>query len=378
VRRLLVSGFTAAACLLGASRCQAIDAGDASTLNSMVRYFTDTDHVIVRSLTNDYSMALRADTQLSLHWNNENVRVPAVRAPVGSQQAIDAITTASRPIAGNAFQDFVKQRNEMEGEVTRGHAAVDFYYSVESDYYAHQLGARVDRDLRDQTINLSLGTSVGWDEIRPLADDRAHSGPANKTTLHWNAVATEVLTPTTLMRYGVEYNVVDGLQHNAYRNVYAGGTQVPERHPDHRQRRDGFIKLSQYIANRSSLKLNYRLYNDDWGITSHELESELNQYVTHSVSARYQYRYYTQNAAWFYRSEYATTNGIDGYLTGDYRMNALQSHLFGVSLHVDMDALAATHPLLGRTALWLNYERYFNSNSYSANILETGLDFHFQ
>jgi len=59
-------------------------------------------------------------------------------------------------------------------------------------------------------------------------------------------------------------------------------------------------------------------------------------------------------------------------------MNDLASHLFGVSLHVDMDALAAAHPLLGRTSLWFDYERYFNSNNYSANILETGLDFTFQ
>ena len=28
--------------------------------------------------------------------------------------------------------------------------------------------------------------------------------------------------------------------------------------------------------------------------------------------------------------------------------------------------------------LWLDYERYFNSNNYSANIVETGLDFRFQ
>jgi hypothetical protein len=356
----------------------AIDVGDTSTLNSLMRFFTDTDHITVRSVTNDYSMPIRTDMQLALHWNNERVTIPAVKAPPGSQAAIDAITTASRPISGNAYQDYIKNRNELEGEVTRGHSAVDFYYSVETDYIAHQIGARVDRDYHDQMINVSLGTSVGWDEIKPLADSDTNTGASTKTTLHWNAVATEILTPTTLLRYGLEYNVVEGLQHNPYRNVYAGGTHVPEKHPDHRERRDGFLKLNQYLASRASVKLNYRLYNDDWGITSHELETDLNQYVTHSVSANYVYRYYTQGAAYFYRSEYATTNGIDGYLSGDYRMNHLASHMFGASLHMDMDALADAHPFLGRTALWLNYERYFNSNSYSANILATGLDFHFQ
>jgi len=193
-----------------------------------------------------------------------------------------------------------------------------------------------------------------------------------------NAVATQILSPTAMLRGGIELNVVDGLQYNPYRNVYAGGTHVPEHHPDHRERRDAFVRFNQYLPNRSSLKLDYRLYNDDWGITSHQIETGLDQYITHSFSAHYEYRYYTQTRAYFYESEYLTTNGVDGYLSGDYRMNSLASHLFGASFHLDMDALAAAHPFLGRTAVWFNYERYFNSNNYSADILETGLDFHFQ
>jgi len=269
-------------------------------------------------------------------------------------------------------------RNEVQTEVTEGHAALQYYLSSESDYLGQQLGGRFDRDFHDQRLNLSLGTSYGWDAIHPLADTDTQTGHNSKTTLHGSAVATQVLSPSTLLRVGVEYNVVNGLQHNPYRNVYAGGTHVPERHPDHRERRDTFLRLNQYLPNRSSLKLSYRLYNDDWGITSHELGASVNQYVTHGLAAGYDYRYYTQTRASFYRDEYLTTNGINGYLSGDYRLNYLASHLFGASLRMDMSALAPTHPIVSRSALWLNWEHYFNSNNYSANILETGLDFHFQ
>lgn len=365
-------------CTAWAPYCSAALPVDESTISSMLRLFTDSDHVAVRSLTGDYTLPLKNSSALSLHWNNEQVTIPAIRAAVGSPEAVDAITTASRPISGNAFQDFVKLRNEVQGELTRGSAALDYYVSSEVDYLAQQVGARYNRDLRDDQLNLSMGTSYGWDAIKPLADDDTGTGRDSKTTLHWNAVATQILSPTTLLRWGVEYNLVNGLQHNPYRNVYAGGTHVSERHPDQRQRRDTFLKLNQYLPNRSSLKLNYRFYNDDWGISSHEVGSNLSQYITQGVSARWEYRYYTQTRANFYRDEYATTNGIGGYRSGDYRMNDLASHLFGASLHMDMEALAVAHPLLSRMALWLNYERYFNSNNYSANILETGLDFHFQ
>jgi hypothetical protein len=186
-----------------------------------------------------------------------------------------------------------------------------------------------------------------------------------------------VLSPTTLVRFGLEYNVVDGIQHNPYRNVYAGGGPVAERHPDHRERRDAFIKVNQYLDNRSSLKLSYRLYDDDWGILSHELGSKLSQYVTHGLSAVYEYRWYTQTAADFYRGEYTDAEGIGGYRSGDYRMADLSSHLFGVTLSLDLDAFVTDHATLRRLALRFNYDRYFNSNNYSANILETGLDYRF-
>ena len=370
--------ISAGLCVAAAPRAAVADLADGATLNSMMRYFTDSDHVGVRSLTNDYSVPLKGVGALSLHWNNERVTIPAIQAPVGSPEAIDAITTASRPISGNAFQDFVKVRNEVEGEVSRGGGAVDCYLSSERDYVGHQIGARYNRDLGARLLNLSVGTSYGWDDIKPVADDDTRTASSTKTTKHVNAVATQIVSPTTLFRLGVEYNVVDGLQHNPYRNVYAGGTHVAERHPDHRERRDAFFKLNQYLPNRSSVKLDYRFYNDDWGIWSHEIESDLDQYITHSLSAHYEYRYYTQTRAYFYRSEYATSNGVDGFLSGDYRMNDLASHLFGCSFHLDLDALAQAHPFLGRAALWLDYQRYFNSNNYSADIVETGVDFHFQ
>ena len=350
---------------------------DEPTTGTLLRWFTDSDHVSVRSLSTDTAWPLKNAASVNFHFNNERVVIPGVSAPPGTQDAVDAITTASRPISGNAFQDYVKVRNEVQGEYARGAEALSYYVSSESDYLAQQVGGRWNRDFKQQSLNLSLGSSWSWDDIEPLSDDDTVQGPARKTTLHWNAVMTEVVSPTTLLRYGVEYNLVNGLQHNPYRNVYAGGAHVPERHPDHRQRRDAFVRLNHALPGRASLKLSYRIYNDDWGILSHELGSRLSQYLTRGMSVRWEYRWYTQTAADFYRSEYADVNGINGYRSGDYRMNRLASHLFGGSLRADLDAFAPTRTFVRRLSLWLDLERYFNSNNYSANVLETGVDFRF-
>jgi hypothetical protein len=350
---------------------------DEAPVSTLLRIFNDSQHIAVRSMMGDYRIDLPRDYALGLHLNNERVTIRAIQAPPGSAEAVDAITTASRPISGNAFQDFVKVRNELQSGLSSPHAGVEYYYSTESDYLGQQLAAHADRDFLDRQVNLSVGTSYGWDAITPLADDDTRTGNAHKQTLHWNAVATEALTPATLVRVGVEYNIVRGLQHNPYRNVYAGGTIVPERHPDHRERRDAFVKLNQYFENRSSLRLHYRFYQDDWGILSHEAGTRLSQYLSPGLSAQYEYRYYTQGAADFYRDLYASVAGINGYLSGDYRMAALSSHLFGVALDFDWAAMAPEVRLLNRLGMRLDWERYFNSNNYSANLLETGLSFRF-
>ena len=374
VASLFAAGLSVA-CVGSASAQGAVD--DQPAAGTLMRWFIDSDHVSVRSLSGDWAWPLLKASNVSVHYNNERVLIPAISAPPGTQQAVDAITTASRPISGNAFQDFVKTRNEVQGEYERGATAMSYYVSSESDYLAQQVGARWNRDYKQQAVNLSVGSSYSWDDIAPLADDDTHQGPARKTTLHWNAVMTEVVSPTTLVRYGVEYNLVNGLQHSPYRNVYAGGTRVPERHPDHRQRRDAFVRLNHALANRASIKLSYRFYNDDWGIDSHELGTRLSQYLTRGLSVRWEYRWYTQTAADFYRAEYADVNGINGYRSGDYRMNKLASHLFGGALRMDMDAFAPSRAFMRRMSLWLDLERYFNSNNYSANVIETGVDFRF-
>jgi Protein of unknown function (DUF3570) len=362
---------------LAASPATAQVAGGSSAASGLFRVFVDSKHVLVRSLVEDVSVPIAGGANFSLHWNNEHVTIPGVAAPVGSAEAIDAITTASRPISGDAYEDYEKVRNELEGRVSRGPVTAGYYYSVESDYLAHQVSATYSSDVRDDQLNLSFGTSYGWDDIEPLEDQRSVTAASTRNTLHLNAVATQVLTPVTVVRVGLELNHVSGLQHNPYRLVYAGGTSVSERHPDTRERRDAFVKLHQYLANRSSLQFDYRLYGDDWGVLSHEVAGSLAQYVTRGLYARYQYRWYTQSNASFWSTDYATTQGIDGYLTGDYRMSPLASHLFGLSLNADLGVMAPDSPKLRRFALTLDYERYFNNDNYSADILETGVEFRF-
>jgi hypothetical protein len=319
------------------------------------------------------------DIGLSLQWVNDHVVFPAIEAPPGSQEAVDAITTASRPISANAnpYEDYVKTRNSIETSANYHGYTLGYYVSVESDYFAQMVTFGYNHDLMGDNLNLAVGGSYSWDHIEPLADNDTHNAPDYRRTVHGNVVATQVLSRTTSVRVGTEFNKVTGLQHDPYRNVYVAGTNVPENHPTERLRHDLFADVNQYLNNRSSLNIDYRYYGDDWGVSSHAAGIKLNQYVTDNLVFRYRYRYYTQAAATFYRDDYTASGGVNGYMTGDYRLGDFGAHLFGGRVSWNTGQWLRRIGVAAPAQLMFSYERYFNSNNFSATIVETGLSIAF-
>jgi hypothetical protein len=342
-------------------------------------YFSDSDNVQVFSNIGEYEFSLSGESRLSIGWNREVVVVPGISAPAGSQEAVDSISGASRPVSStqDPFSDFRKTRNQLDTRVTWRGISGRYYRSNETDYFAQQLAGGVERAFFGDHLLLGIGLSYGWDDIQPLEDDDTNSVSDHKNTLHGSFVATQVVTPTTLVQIGAEWNEVNGLQHNPYRNVYVDGAYAPEVHPDARTRRDVFFKVNQYLSNRSSAKVSYKYYTDDWGIDSHTLQAKLNQYVSDSVIVRYRYRFYDQSAADFFRDDYLIPGGVNGYRTGDYRMGEFTAHLFGTRMSWNIGRGPIVIPALDGIRMNFKYERYFNSNNFSANIFESGLAFSF-
>lgn len=377
-------GVAAAALLSFARPAAAAPAAfDERKLSYVFRYFADSDKVHVASHYSDALIRPGAGSELALQWGNETVVIPGVSAPPGSAEALDAITSASRPVSSRfgAYDSFTKSRNQLDAELRGGGCKAGYYVSSETDYLAQQVRGLASRDFFDRALNLAAGTSYAWDRIDPLEDDDTAGEADWKRTWHGDLVATHAFTPTTLVRAGVEVNTVRGLQHNPYRNILAGNTRVAERHPDTRLRRDLYVRLNQYLMNRSSVKLSYILYADDWGLRSQTAGIELDQYVTENVVAGYRYRFYDQGSAEFYRDEYGSPSGVDGYLTADYRLSDFEAHLFGGDLQWRLGN-AFRHAFGGSAlfdgvALSMRYERYFNSRNFSANILESGLEWVF-
>lgn len=361
-----------------AALAPAVKAGiDESTASYLFNFYSDVGGVDVYGHYVSAGMRMSNNVGLSLQWVHDRVLFPAIDAPPGTQEAADAITAASRPIASSAdpYQDYVKVRNSFEGGVNYGNYSAGYYVSMENDYFAQMVSFGFNRDVRGDNLNIAAGASYSWDSIEPLEDEDTAGVPDYRRTTYWNVVATQVVTKTTVVRVGAEFNRVAGLQHNPYRNVYVAGSNVPENHPDERMRQDFFVGLSQYVYNRSSIKLDYRYYSDDWGVSSHMVGLKLNQYVNEEFIFRYRYRYYAQLPSEFYRSDYEQAGGVGGYQTSDYRMSEFGAHLFGGQIQWYPHGLFERLGMHGQVTL--GYERYFNSNNFSADVFETGLQLAF-
>jgi hypothetical protein len=349
------------------------------TIGYTFHFFSDVDGVDVISQYSDFGMIFMRNATLNIRWGHDIVIIPGIEAAPGTQEAVDAITTASRPIAGSAapYEDFVKVRDEVEGTVTYGGYRASYYVSTESDYFAQMVSLNYNRDFMNQNLNVSTGASFAWDDIKPLEDDDTATIDDYRQTLHGNLILTQILTPLTVIRFGGEYNSVKGLQHDPYRNVYVAGTNVPEFHPKDRNRWNVSFGVNQYITNRSSVKVDYRYYSDDWGLSSHTIGGKLSQYITEGLVVRYRYRYYSQDAAYFFLDDYTRPGGVGGFRTADYRPGGYGAHLFGGRVFWSPHRLLGSFSFLERAQLVISYEHYFNGNNFSANVFETGLRFTF-
>jgi hypothetical protein len=300
----------------------------------------------------------------------------------GSPENIDAITAASRPVRSTADSksQYTKQRQEITGALAwrpRGSAlrgSASYYVSRESDFLGQQVGAEVARDWFGGSTMLALRTSYGFDALHP--DEHTGGDPTarQRQNVDVTTVWTQSLDPKTQTQLGLEVNTVHGFQANPYRHVYSGGQILPETHPEERLRHAVFGQIDRYLGTRSSLTLGGRYYGDDWGIRAGTFDASFNQYIGDRLIVRYRYRYHTQTAATFYRDLYESVDGVDGYRTADYKLQDMNSNLFGIKASVPFEG---TTRWLDGLVLDLKYERYFDSHSFAANVLEAGFGWPF-
>lgn len=257
-------------------------------------------------------------------------------------------------------------------------SAVNFYFdtgritgtggvSTENDYLALSGGLEGVKHFNQKNTSLSMGAGFSLDTIKPVDTDEFPLRPEKENREGYDVFVgiSQIINEFAIVESTVSYQRGSGYLSDPYKEVFVGGNRVADSRPE---ARNGFSWLTRYRHHvdllKGSVHADYRLYLDDWGITSHTLELAWAQSLWDVVQIIPSVRYYTQSQANFY-APYFDQATDDGYASSDYRLSPFGAISWGVRAETQFP----TGQIQWRGRI--SYERYDSGASYAIGKVAT-------
>ncbi len=298
----------------------AMPARSDTTFASKVQVYADSDHTTVISPVVEASADVTPDTSVSLGYLVDIV----------SSASVDIVSQASKITIHDTRHQVSAGLSQKVSDLT---LTGNYSFSRENDYLSHTIGLGVSRELFDKNTTLAANYGISLNTVG-RADDENFS--RSLTSQHVSASWTQIITPRFLTQLTYELGNESGFQASPYRFVpirtslmSAPELWVPETDPDTRWRNAIVIGANHAVGANDSVQVDYRLYFDSWGITSHTFGARYFVHLTPRLELRLRNRVYTQGAASFYLDNYTAPAK---YITFDRELSPLWSETFGGKL----------------------------------------------
>ena len=190
--------------------------------------------------------------------------------------------------------------SRTEVNVTAAHygedrsTALTLTQSEEDDYQADALSLSGEWTFNDDLTTLSLGASYSSDVIEP--SDAVLFGRVTREERRTRSVSVgiaQVLNPISAVYAGLSLTDHTGYLSDPYK--------LRDVRPGERLERALSIRYRRFLTERDgALHLDYRFFDDDWGIASHTLQTSWYQNIGARVQIVPSLRYYSQSAAEFF------------------------------------------------------------------------------
>jgi hypothetical protein len=264
-------------------------------------------------------------------------------SPTGAYPTSDVTTSASGHLinAGSIPQaKYTDARKSASLSYERKFGAhlpsVDISYAKENDYVARGAGLSDSWTMAQGRGTLHLGAAFSRDLVEPVKNPITNPEGANlqlaKSENGYSLGWTWILTERDLIDVSASLMQLSGYLDDPYKVVPVGPTgaaTLPEHRPDTRSRRTLVVKFGHHYPWDGAIKVNYRYYNDDWGIQGHTLEVTYDQRLLTDWIVSPQVRLYTQTGASFYSSRLPAPRT---FMSADYRLSPLDSVLGGLMI----------------------------------------------
>jgi hypothetical protein len=300
---------------------------------------------------------------------------------------------------------YVKPTYQHSSEDRNTIWSANAYVSSEYDYFSIGFGGNYTRLFNEKNTELSLGGTVfldKWNAIYPIElrpgffDDRITGNGAympnftefdkeNRNSYSLSLSFSQILGKRVQGALFVDLVSQNGLLSTPFQRVYFGDTEDffiddfqladdVEHLPDSRLKVPFGGRLNYYVNDFLVLRSYYRLYWDDWGITSHTANLELPFKLTDKFTLYPAYRYYTQTAAdYFYPKEAALSTSE--FYTSDYDLSKYDAHQYGLGVQYKDIFTSAKVLNFGLKTIDLRFSQYDRSDGLNAFILTLGTTF---
>ena len=200
-------------------------------------------------------------------------------------------------------------RDELTVGINRSNES-DFYSTELSGEYMHYLD-----ESKNQSITFGLSYMANQILVQCSATgtgscDTLSGGSEEETadTISTQIGFHQVLDSTSYAEAALYFMQEDGYLTNPYLNVvryYDSGTAqiVGENRPDSRTIYGASFKYAKAVNDQFSALASYRFYNDDWGVNSHTIDTDLYYEPNSDWLFKVGLRYYTQSEADFFKFE---------------------------------------------------------------------------
>jgi hypothetical protein len=243
-------------------------------------------------------------------------------------------------------------------------------FHLEEVFRSWTLGGAVTRAFADDNavLTVSLNQVLDWFDRFDIHGNRVNR--AFRSSTNGNLGISQLLSPETIVAFNYGLTVQSGELGNTWNAVplpmrMLGGEVLPRE----RQRHAFVGRLAQYLPWRGAMHLFYRYYVDDWGLQAHTAELEVLQRLTPWLYVRGNYRFHWQSGVDFY-TELAEGPGLR---TADSDLAHFTAQTLGFLVAADVRFVKRLRDL----HLDFGYERYFRSNSLTANIYTCSAGFRF-
>ncbi len=283
---------------------------------------------------------------------------------------VDAISGASRT-------DYLDIRHDINLGVKRKFEESDlsagYIRSVENDYLSETFTLNYSQYLFSRNTTWDFGLRHSANIITPvwrLAYSEYMGLDGASLSL------TQVLTPLTVFRSGMDYAFSRGFQSNPYAFIEVADDELTptlERHPDDKSRWVASASLKQALPWDASFELDYRYYDDSWRVQAHTSELVLAQsWGDWLVEASW--RRYQQTKAYFFENFYAAPQT---FLSRDLKLAAFGTQDLSLSMRGPLGAgwdLLLRYSRMGREDS-LDYSRYYGAGPTQADLWMLGFTY---